>query len=284
MDAAIAHLYLYGMMKDIKQRREGFDQLGKLYPKEASVKIEQASINSVSTYWFTPVNARSNEMIIWVHGGAYFMGSVHSHGSLLTHAAHSLATTIVYVDYALAPEHPYPAGRDDVFAVYTALLAQYPGHKFSFIGDSAGGGLIVSVVEKLIQEGVKLPGVIVLISPWIDLAAQNASYITNQAKDTIISAAYLQDAANEYLGSIAIGNTNPANIAFKTFPPVLIAVGTNEVLEDDSRNFYAAVKHVQSCSTFSIYEGQAHVWPLADVHSEASKKLLDEVNEFLSRT
>src|SRR5579864_3788833 len=116
-------------MKNIQQQhREEFDQLGKLYPVEASVNVEQKLVNGVTTYWFTPEDAIADRIIIHLHGGVYALGSVRSHASLMSHVAHRLKTAIVFVQYALAPEHPYPAANNDVMAVYTAILKDNPGY------------------------------------------------------------------------------------------------------------------------------------------------------------
>lgn len=269
-------------MEEIKQRRERFDQLGKLYPKEASVKIEQALINGVNCYWFTPENAIANKIIIHLHGGVFAVGSVRSHGSLVSHIAHKLKTTILFVDYALSPEKPFPAANKDVLAVYTALLFDYPGYKIGFIGDSAGGGLIVSAVGDMFKHQLPLPAAVAMISPWTNLHCDSPSQEGNRAQDPVLKREYLQNAAKDYIGTALIEKVNPGNVELKAFPPVLIVVGSNEVLVDDSVNFYNSVKDLQPNSTLTIFENQNHVWPLANIHSEASQQLLAQMDGFFN--
>jgi acetyl esterase/lipase len=269
-------------MKNIQQHREEFDQLGNLYPAEASVKIEQTLVNGVNCYWFTPENAIAGRIIIYLHGGVYALGSVRSHGSLVSHIANKLKTTILFVDYALAPERPYPAANNDVFAVYTALLKDHPGYKIGFIGDSAGGGLTVSTVSGILKQQLPLPYAVAMISPWIDLNCDNPSYESNKAKDPILGIHILGGAAKDYLADAIPGAVNPADLALSTFPPMLITVGANEVLFDDSLNFYDVVKSLQPNSALTIYDDQYHVWPLANVHSEASQRLLTEMDRFFN--
>jgi len=269
-------------MKNIQQHRDEFDQLGNLYPAEPSVKVEQTLVNGVNSYWFTPENAIAEKIIIYLHGGVYALGSVRSHGSLVSHIANKLKTTILFVDYALAPEQPYPAANNDVFAVYSGLLKDHRGYKLGFIGDSAGGGLIVSTVSAILKQKLPLPYAVAMISPWIDLKCDNPSYESNRAKDPILNRDMLSGAAKDYRASASIGTVNPADIALNTFPPVLIAVGTNEVLLDDSLNFYDVVKGLQSDAALTVYDNQYHVWPLADVHSQASQRLLTEMDGFFN--
>ena len=269
-------------MEDIKKRREGFEQLGKLYPGASAVKVQQATINGVNCYWFTPENPVKNKIIVHLHGGVYAVGSILSHGSLVSHIAQKLNTTMVFVEYALAPEKPYPAANDDVFAVYTALLNDYPEHQIGFIGDSAGGGLIVATVGELEKQNLKLPYAVAMISPWISLLDSNPSQEANREKDPILSKEYLQSAARDYAGQHPVESVSPDQIRLSQFPPVLIVVGSNEILLDDSLNFYKLVRSLQPDATLTIYEGQNHVWPLSDISSEASGKLLAEMGSFFN--
>jgi monoterpene epsilon-lactone hydrolase len=267
-------------MENIQRRRQGFDQLGKLYPKATSVKVQQAFINGVNCYWFTPQNPITNQIIIHLHGGVFAVGSICSHESLVSHIARTLNTTMVFVDYALSPEQPYPAANNDVFAVYTALLNDHPGYKIGLIGDSAGGGLIVSTVGDLLKQHLPLPYAVAMISPWISLQNNNPSQETNRAKDPILSKEYLKSAAKDYAGQFPVETVSPDKAILSGFPPVLIVVGSNEILLDDSLNFYEVVKDLQSDSTLTIYKDQNHVWPLADISSEASVRLLAEMEKF----
>lgn len=269
-------------MEDIAARRERFNQLGSIYPKQASVKTEHVIINGVSCYWLTPENPATNKIVIHLHGGAFAMGSIQSHGAMLSHFAHKLQTKILFVDYSLAPELPYPNALNDIMNVYTALLAQYPGYRIDFIGDSAGGGLIVSAIGEMIKRSIQLPNAAVFISAWISLRCDNPSYEDNSAKDPILTHEYLNSSAKDYIGSMPIEKAGPENVELSAFPPVLIMAGTNEILLDDSVNFYNSIKAIQPAAKLSVYENQVHVWMLTGMPSEASQQALTEINEFLN--
>ncbi len=269
-------------MENITARREGFNQLGSIYPKQVSVKTEQVIINGVSCYWLTPENPAPNKIIIHLHGGVYAVGAIQSHESMLTHFAHKLQTRILFVDYALAPELPYPNALNDVMNVYTELIAQYPGYKIDFIGDSAGAGLIVSAVGEMLKKNIQLPNAAVFISAWISLHCDNPSHEGNRTKDPILTHEYLKSSALDYIGTLPIETVSPENVELSAFPPVLIMVGTNEILLDDSVNFYNSVKTIQPAAKLSIYENQVHVWMLTGMPSEASQNALTEIKEFLN--
>lgn len=268
-------------MSALTERRTGFEQLGKLYPKAASVVVEATLINGVRCYWFTPEKVSSESVVIYLHGGVYAVGSIRSHESMVSHFADRLESEMVFVEYALTPEHPYPQGLNDVVAVYKGLLKDNPGVKITVMGDSAGGGLAVALVAILQQEALPVPQAIVMISPWIDLDGKHPSYAINAEKDRILSKPYVQAGASLYAGDTPVAHANPDNLAFKTFPPVLMMAGSPEVLLDDSRVFYERIKPVQDNTTFSVYEDQQHVWPLSRIDSEASQKAIAEIGAFL---
>jgi monoterpene epsilon-lactone hydrolase len=267
-------------MEDIKQRRERFNQLGNLYPKETSVNVEQAFINGVNCYWFTPQQLTSNNIVIYLHGGVFAIGSINSHESMVSHIANKLQSKVLFVDYSLAPEKPYPAAPNDVMVVYREVINTYPDSDINFIGDSAGGGLIVSAVSKMINQHLQLPAAVAFISGWISLTCDNPSHEENRNIDPILTREYAKSSAADYAGKTSMEIVSPEFIEFNQFPPVLLMVGTNEILIDDSKNFYNYIKAIQPKAKLIIYENQAHVWPLANIQSEASQNTLTEINDF----
>jgi epsilon-lactone hydrolase len=269
-------------MNEIQNRRNFFDSLGQNYPKNTSVEIQHVLINGVSCYWFIPEKEVTNKIIVHLHGGVFVVGSIQSHESMISHFSAQLQTRILFVEYALAPEHPYPHGLNDVMDVYERLTSDYPNREIIFMGDSAGAGLTVSAIGKMIEQHIELPQGVVMISPWINITCDNASQEDNRAIDPILSREYLLGSANLYTGDTPFATSSPEYIDFDQFPPTLIIVGTNEVLLDDSKNFYNSIKDKQPNTTLSIYENQLHVWPLANVHSEASQKALKEMETYLT--
>jgi monoterpene epsilon-lactone hydrolase len=269
-------------MNEIQKRRNFFDGLGQNYTKDTSVKIEPVLINGVRCYWFIPKSEVSQRIIVHLHGGVFVVGSIKSHESMITHFSAQLQTRILFVEYALAPENPYPHGLNDVLDVYERLFSDFPNYKLIFMGDSAGAALTVSAIGRMLDQNIQLPKGVVMISPWINLTCNNASLEENRAIDPILSREYLSASARLYTGDVPFEISSPEYIEFNQFPPVLIMVGTNEVLLDDSKNFYNSVKGKQPNSILGIYENQVHVWPLANVHSGASQKALIEIEAFLN--
>jgi monoterpene epsilon-lactone hydrolase len=268
-------------MKYIQQFRESFDHRERPYDYEPTVNISKAFIDGVSCYWFTPENPESKKIIIYLHGGGFGAGSILSHDKMITHLAAKLKASTLFIEYRLAPENPFPAGLEDVLRVYQEILAQYPEYQVDFIGDSAGGGLIISVVGELILRNIPRPEAAVLISPWYNLHCEYPSFEANAKIDATLNMEMLKIFAQAYAGDLSLDIPSPSSISFTEFPPVLIMVGTNEIVLDDSKYFYNYIKNVQPLSYLSIYKGQPHVWPKKDVHSEAAQRAFEEMKEFL---
>jgi len=268
-------------IQEILQRREGYEQKPHPYDFEPTVSIDQVMIGGVSCYWFTPEDPSPDRIIIFLHGGGFAMGSVRTHGKMVSHFANHLKAKILFVEYALAPEHPFPAGLKDLTTVYRELVNSHPGCLINLIGDSAGGSLIVSGIGEMIRLQLPLPDAVVLISPWISLECDYPSIEANAQLDISIDRDMLRLFARAYTGDHPLAVSSPKKALLPRFPPVLIMVGTNEILLDDSKQFYNDIKTVQSRSLLSIYEDQPHVWPKKDIHKEAARRALAEIAEFI---
>jgi monoterpene epsilon-lactone hydrolase len=269
-------------MNQVENARKGYDRKGQsANPMPPSMKIKDEIIAGVNCHWLIPAEAKSDRIIVYLHGGCFVFGSFMSHENMVSNISDILHTKIVFVDYSLAPEKPFPAGVNDITKVYQKLITDFPESKFYIFGDSAGAGLSVSVIGDLIAAQSKLPEAAVFLSGWIDLHCDNPSYSSNQTLDPILSQSSLKGFAQLYAGSHSISQADPNSLKFKTFPPVLLVVGTREVLEDDSKKFYETIKTIQPKAKLTIYPGQTHVWPFDDIHSEASVKMMDEIKDFI---
>jgi acetyl esterase/lipase len=167
-----------------------------------------------------------------------------------------------------------------LWAKYRELQKKYPTCKFTIIGDSAGGGLAISLVKDAQKASLPMPNSLALISPWIDLKCNNKSYETRQAVDPILSKKILYDHALLYTSN-KIREADPGELKFTKFPPVFLLVGTDEVLNDDSKNFYAYIKPIQQNAKLKQFEGQKHVWLFSDINSKASFEAVNDIKEFI---
>jgi monoterpene epsilon-lactone hydrolase len=268
-------------MTKISQERAFYETLGKIYPADPSVTVSETKIAGVKSYWFNENLINQKQIIIYLHGGVYALGSINSYHAMVSHLAGTLNSPVLYVEYSLAPEKPFPAAKNEIFSVYTALRKKYPGFKFTISGDSAGGGLAITLVHDCITSKVTMPNSLALISPWVDLKTKNNSYLTRQSVDPILSKKMLHDHALLYAPD-KLKEADPAELKFKKFPPVLLLVGTDEVLNDDSKNFYDYIKPIQPKSKLKEFKDQKHVWLISHIDSKESVEAMNDIKEFIS--
>jgi len=271
------------MDNKIIESRKGFENLGKIYNKADNVTISKEIIEHVDCYWFKyHEKLNTNKLVIYLHGGGFVLGSIQSHQALVSHLAKHLSVPVLFVEYSLAPEKPYPNAIDDVLSVYDYLLHQNPKIDIIFMGDSAGGGLAVSVISKINERGIRPPEFMVLISPWIDLSCTNESYFTNANSDPVLTKKLSQDFAALYIGDHDLSEVNPIDKMFGQFPPTLIIVGSGEILIDDSKTIYNKIMSQQVKVKLSVYKNQSHVWLLKNIDTEESKQAIKEIRNFIT--
>ncbi len=266
-------------MEAINAQREDFKQLGKLYEPHANVEVHADHVNGVTSHWFIPAGKQDGPVAIYLHGGGYIMGGIESHKNMLTHIAAYLNIRMLFVEYRLAPEFPYPYGVEDAVAVYEQLLSK--GEEIFIIGDSAGGGLTVAAIKRMTAKNLQLPGAAILLSPWIYLEANTSSYNVNQHNDPVLNQQGIKAYADLYRGSRSLEEVSYNDHSLQQFPPVLILVGSGEILLDDSRNFHTSISNIQPDSVLSVHNAATHVWLLSDVHSFHAKFALAEIRAFL---
>lgn len=267
-------------MHKINGFRAFYETLGRAYPPDSSISVTETAIAGVKSYWFNQRLINQKHIIIYLHGGVYAYGSIGAYRAMLSHLSRSLNSPIVYIEYSLSPEHPFPAANNEILKVYRELQHKYPGYKITIIGDSAGGGLAVSLVRDAQKAKLQMPAHVALISPWIDLKVANKSYETKQAVDPILTKTFLRDHALYYAGN-RLKEADPSEIKFKNFPPVLLLVGTDEVLNDDAKNFYAYIEPIQPAAQLKEFQGQKHVWIFSDINAKPSIEAINDIKEFI---
>jgi phosphinothricin tripeptide acetyl hydrolase len=201
--------------------------------------------------------------VLYLHGGGYVIGSPRSHRHLAAAIAGAAGASALLLDYRLAPEHPFPAAVEDATAAYRWLLDQATApERIVIAGDSAGGGLTVATLLALREARVPLPAGGVCISPWVDLTCSGASYRTMAAADPIVRRAGVEEMARAYLGATPPRTplASPLFADLRGLPPLLIHVGSDEVLLDDAVQLAERAKAAGVDATLEIYDRMIHVW------------------------
>jgi epsilon-lactone hydrolase len=270
-------------MENLREERKGFESLGLSYPINTEVKIEKSILAGVETYLFTPKEVVSGEIVIFLHGGGFVYGSIRSHRAMVSHIAAAIRRKILFVEYSLAPEKPFPHALDETTAVIMSLIHSTPNFQFALMGDSAGGNLAMSTALNLKKLGLPLPLYQTLISPWLNMETKYPSYVENEKLDPIITKEFVQYAASQYTDNSNFSNplVSPVLGSFEGFNPTLIMVGANEILRDDSLQLHQALQKAGCISTLKVFDNVTHVWTLTDITSPESKEALYTLREFL---
>jgi acetyl esterase/lipase len=224
-------------------------------------------------------------VLLYLHGGGYVSGSPATHRSLMVHLGQAANARVFAPDYRLAPEYPYPTALEDAWVAYWWLLAQgiAPG-RIVVAGDSAGGGLTVALMLALRAAGLPLPAGGICLSPWFDLALTGESMTTNDHSD-YLNDAILRASAAMYLGDHDVCDplVSPLYADLRGLPPLLIQVGTAEMLLDDGRRFTARARAAGVDVTLEQYAGMVHVWHFTYLVEPRARQAVAAFGQFVAQ-
>ena len=245
------------------ERRAQYERAEKVFPTPPDVKVERVNVPAAPAEWLRPPSAEPGRVVLYLHGGGYVIGSPRSHRHLAAAIAGAAGASALLLDYRLAPEHPFPAAVEDATAAYRWLLDQATApERIVIAGDSAGGGLTVATLLALREARVPLPAGGVCISPWVDLTCSGASYGTKADADPIVGRSGVEEMARAYLGATPPRTplASPLFADLRGLPPLLIHVGSDEVLLDDAVQLAERAKAAGVDATLEIYDRMIHVW------------------------
>lgn len=223
--------------------------------------------------------------VLCLHGGGYFFGNPDNYRQFTSVLARQVKAQVVSLDYRLAPENPFPAAVDDVLAWYRHLLhGGIPPEKIVVLGDSAGGGLAVSLLVAARDAGLPMPACGVLFSPWTDLSCSGNSMRANRHTDVMFQYQWFADGADWYLQG-ADPHTPLASPLFADLhglPPLLVFASAHEMLRDDAVRLCDKAKEQGVQATLVLRPAMPHVWPVMTFLPEA-RLALEQVAGFMLR-
>lgn len=249
-------------------------------------KTKKQTIAQVPTIHIQPKTTQSGLGILYLHGGGYVVGSSKSHTKLTAQIGHAAQAQVWLPEYRLAPEHPSPAALEDVIAVYKALLAQgQDPKKLMIAGDSAGGGLSLITAIALRDAGLPLPAALVLLSPWVDLSLSGSTMKTHATQDAMLSKDWLAWCANNYCGqkSLTDPTCSPLYADLTGLPPILIHVGTEEVLLDDAKRLAEQAKNYDISTNLRVYDKVGHVFQFHAGILKESDDSIERIGQFIDK-
>ncbi|MFV0434003.1 MAG: alpha/beta hydrolase [Leucobacter sp.] len=267
---------------DIPELRERFEALG-VRPDAAIHPFAESSIDGVPVLELVGDEQRGT--VLFVHAGGYVAGSAAGSFGLAAALARESGRRVLSVDYSLAPEHPYPVARDEIVRVYEQLLCDgIDPRALSFVGASAGGGLVLQALQHLRDTGRPLPGAAALLSPFLDLTLSGQSYGWNADRDPSLTARGLAAAAAHYAPSSADrGALRPTPDSLRDLPPTQVHVGSIEILLSDSTDFAAAAAAADVRVELEVWPGMVHVFPTFAALLPEGVEALRRVGAFLDR-
>lgn len=217
----------------------------------------------VPSWWFTPKEPTGGRVVLYLHGGAYVAGSHATHRGLASAFAKGSHARVLVPDYRLAPEHRFPAAVDDALATYRWLL-EHEGvdpARIAFAGDSAGGGLVIALAVAARDAGLPLPAGLACMSPWVDLTGSGSSVVDNDDDDIWLDGVLIAPAGRMYAPDDATHPyASPLFAELHGLPPMLVHVGTHEVLLDDARRIVARARQHGVDASVGEFPGMWHVF------------------------
>lgn len=267
--------------QSVEERRRAIDtRVGGSTRRGA--QVERLNAGGVPAEWVDIPRPASRAVLYHLHGGGFCAGSCASERPLLTRLARAAGARGFAVDYRLAPEHPFPAAVEDTVAAYRWLLkAGVASADIVLSGSSAGGALALAALVSLRDAGDPLPASCILLSPATDLTLSGESFVTKARADPVLSQEYVRRATRLYIGQ---GNpkeplASPLFADLQGLPPLLIHVGSSEILLSDSTRLARRAEEAGVNVTLKVWDGLFHVFHTAGFLPE-SRRALAEIGAF----
>jgi epsilon-lactone hydrolase len=245
----------------LEERRAAFSPAGRLHPVPNDVVVREVNAGGVRAHWLAAPGADTGRVLIFMHGGGYELGSLRSDGELAARLGRACGMRVLFPEYRLAPEHPFPAAIDDVLAAWHWLRTDQDldATSIAVAGDSAGGGLTIAMLVAARDAGEALPAAGVLMSPTVDLTGSGASMIERSDQDPISTPAMLRKFASDYLDGADPRTplASPLFASLSGLPPLLVQVGTADLLLSDSERLASAAAEAGVSVNLEIAEGLA---------------------------
>jgi acetyl esterase/lipase len=270
----------------VAQMRADWDRL---FSATGDAAVEPVECGGVPCQRITAPGARTDKVIVYLHGGGFQVGSLASHRELMAELSAAAGARVLGVAYRLAPEHRYPAALEDALAVWAWLRAHgFRARDIALAGDSAGAGLALSALLALQEKAQELPAAALLMSAWTDLTAAGESYETRAAADPIHQRPMILAMARNYLGKT--GDPNDPLVSpliasaaqLRGLPPLLLQVGDRETVLSDSEAFARRAREAGANARCETWPGMIHVFQQFPTELHEARQALASAGQFLA--
>ncbi|MCA8905258.1 MAG: alpha/beta hydrolase [Hyphomonas sp.] len=248
----------------VEEQRAVMEASADMFPVEPDIVSREVDAGGVPADWVTVDGSDADRVVLYLHGGGYVMGSRNTHRGLAGRIARAAKARVLLPEYRLAPEHPFPAAVDDATACWRWLVSQgFAPQRMAIAGDSAGGGLTLATLLALKANVAPMPACAVALSPWTDLEGSGPTAEPGAVDDPMLTPDGLRVTGQQYAaGALRHPLAAPLHGALAGLPPLLLQVGTREVLLSDSTRFAEKARAAGVDVTLEIEEGLIHVWQM----------------------
>ena len=212
-------------------------------------------------------------------------GGSDTHKGLVSRLSKGTGFACLSFDYRLSPEAPYPAALEDAVAVYQYVRSVAEDYRIHFVGDSAGGNLVLATLQQLRDRKEKQPKSAVLLAPWLDLTASGASIKSNAERDLILNERMLHLCAKSFIGDIKTDDpkVSPLFGDLEGLCPLKIVVGSDDILCDDSIRLAERLKALGIYHELDLWPEMQHVFPILAPFIPEAQKAIDQISGFVRR-
>jgi monoterpene epsilon-lactone hydrolase len=264
--------------------RHRIEQAGRIGIPHRKVKIRPVIAASVPSEWLVPPQAPPDHALLYIHGGAWFMGSTNTHRGLVSYIAYESKIRVLSINYRLAPEHPFPAGLEDCEIAYEWLQQNgIPADNIVIAGDSAGGNLTLALLVTLRDAGKPLPAGAVALSPATDLAFTGESIRTHLKVDPIFATMKPNTTIEDYITDHDPHEPliSPLYANLVGLPPLLIQVGDHEILLDDAVRFGERARAAGVDTEVVVWPGMFHVFQVYTPILPEARQAITQIADFI---
>ena len=270
--------------KPLEKRRRDWETEARQMVLPKGSRFQPVEMGGIKAEWMEMPRVAQDRVMLLLHGGGYNAGSPRTHRKLAAHLSRAAHMRVITPDYRLAPEHTFPAAVKDALMAYGWLLEQgFSEEQIALAGDSAGGGLALSMMLALREAGAKMPRLAVLMSPWTDLSVSSPSYERMRNLDPVITREGLGEAGRWYAGERSVTDpmASPMFADLTGLPPLLIHVGGDEAMLDDSRILAEHAKTAGVDVTYKLWPDMWHVHQHGAPDVPEAVQALNEISAFI---
>jgi acetyl esterase/lipase len=246
--------------------------------------LEENSFGGVRCYTIYPVGVAKPgaPLLVHLHGGGYVLGAGESGLFEAILVAGTSRITTISVDYRMPPDHPFPVPLEDSMSAWLAVTQRFSGRQFGLSGTSAGGAMVLSLVQRLTSTQPSVPTAIVVGTPWADLSETGDSYFTNKHADYMVYEGLLSVMARQYANGIELCDSriSPVYGSFQGFPPTLLLTGTRDLFLSNTVRVDRKIRDAGKVSELIVYEGQGHAQYMLGIEAPESSTAFNDIARF----